>query len=78
MIVRDVDFLLDAWHGSGLASSLMASLIDAARERGFMTMEDTVLTTNQRVLKFVRRLGFAVLFDPEDAGTVRVVRPLGQ
>lgn len=41
-------------------------------------MEGTVLTTNQRMLKFVRRLGFVVLVDPEDPGTLRVVRPLGQ
>ena len=68
----------DAWHGSGVASILMAALIDAARERGFMTMEGTVLTTNPRMLKFMRRLGFAVLFDAEDPGTLRVVRPLGQ
>jgi len=68
----------DAWHGSGVASILMAALIDAARERGFTTMEGTVLTTNQRMLKFVRRLGFVVLVDPEDPGTLRVVRPLGQ
>jgi len=75
-IVRDVDFLLDAWHGSGVASILMAALMDAARERGFMTMEGTVLATNRRMLKFVRRLGFAVLFDAGDLGTVRVVLPL--
>jgi acetyltransferase len=68
----------DAWHGSGVASMLMAALIDAAREGGFTSMQGTVLTTNQRMLKFVRRLGFAVLFDPEDPGTLRVVRPLGQ
>jgi len=41
-------------------------------------MEGTVLTTNQRMLKFVRRLGFVVLVDPKDPGTLRVVRPLGQ
>lgn len=63
----------DAWHGSGVASTLMAALMDAARERGFMTMEGTVLATNRRMLKFVRRFGFAVLFDAGDLGTVRVV-----
>lgn len=54
----------------------MAMLIDAARERGFKTMEGTVLATNHTMLNFIRPLGFAVLLDPDDAGTLRVARPL--
>ena len=54
----------------------MTTLIEAARERGFKRMEGTVLATNHKMLKFIRPLGFAVLVDPDDAGTLRVVRPL--
>ena len=48
----------DAWQGSGVAGLLMLSLIDAARERGFKTMEGIVLSGNQKMLKFARQLGF--------------------
>ena len=58
-----------------------ASTVHGSRPREGARLQDhegTVLTTNQRMLKFVRRLGFVVLVDPEDPGTLRVVRPLGQ
>jgi acetyltransferase len=66
----------DAWQGSGLAGILMHALIDVARSRGLATMEGIVLSTNRRMLKFTRQLGFAEQRDPEDRTTVRVVLPL--
>jgi acetyltransferase len=66
----------DAWQGTGLAGILMHALIDVARTRGLATMEGSVLATNTRMLKFMRQLGFAAQHDPEDRGTVRVVRSL--
>ena len=48
----------DDWQGSGVAGLLMISLEDAARERGFKTMEGIVLAGNQKMLKFARQLGF--------------------
>lgn len=66
----------DAWQGTGVAGLLMASLIDAARERGFRTMEGLVLKSNRKMLKFAKQLGFKVRADPDDVGTVTVVRPL--
>lgn len=66
----------DAWQGSGLAGILMHTLIDVARSRGLATMEGTVLTTNTRMLKFTRQLGFVQQRDPKDRDTVRVVRSL--
>lgn len=48
----------DAWQGTGVAGLLMISLEDAARERGFKTMEGIVLASNRKMLKFARQLGF--------------------
>jgi acetyltransferase len=66
----------DAWQGSGVAGILMTTLMDAARERGFQSMNGTVLATNHRMLCFVRRLGFTLRGDAEDPGTVAVERQL--
>ena len=66
----------DDWQGSGLAGVLMHELTRVARARGLRTMEGLVLATNTRMLKFVRRLGFAHRRDPGDRETVRVVREL--
>ncbi len=63
----------DAWQGSGLAGILMLTLIRVARARGLATMEGFVLTTNTRMLKFTRQLGFTQQHDPEDRDTVRVL-----
>lgn len=66
----------DAWQGSGLAGILMHALINAARSRGLKTMEGFVLTTNTRMLKFTRQLGFTQQRDPEDRDTIHVTRSL--
>ena len=66
----------DAWHRSGVAGILMNALMDAARERGFKTMQGIVLRSNHTMLKFARQLGFALCADPLDADTVAVERAL--
>ncbi len=66
----------DAWQGSGVAGILMHALLDIARSRGLATMEGVVLSTNSRMQKFTRQLGFRLERDPEDRTTVRVVRTL--
>jgi acetyltransferase len=48
----------DAWQGTGVAGLLMISLLQAARERGFKTMQGIVLSGNHKMLKFARQLGF--------------------
>src|SRR5262245_18161347 len=58
---RDCEFavaVVDAWHGLGLARSLLVTLIERARARGFERMEGYVLATNTRMLALARRLGF--------------------
>lgn len=66
----------DAWQGSGLAGVLMLRLMQAARERGFKTMEGFVLANNHRMLKFARQLGFVLQRRSPDDDTVHVVRAL--
>jgi len=66
----------DDWQGTGLAGILMHALMDIARARGVATMEGIVLSTNSRMLKFMRQLGFRLQRDPDDLDTVRASRSL--
>jgi len=61
------------FSGVGLASTLMTSLIDAAKARGVAEMHGYVLAVNQPMLRLARRLGFSIAPDPED-GAVRLCR----
>ena len=73
---RDCEFavaVVDAWHGLGLARSLLETLEQLARARGFERMEGHVLATNKRMLSLARRLGFAEMASSEGP-TVRMVR----
>ena len=66
----------DEWQGSGVAGILMLTLIDAARARGMRRMEAFILSTNDKMIKFARQLGFAVHRDPDDPGMVVAERGL--
>jgi acetyltransferase len=59
--------------GSGLATALMKTLIDAARRRGLQMMEGFVLAENESMLRLAKKLGFGIAPDPEDRAT-RVCR----
>jgi GNAT superfamily N-acetyltransferase/acyl carrier protein len=63
----------DGWQGSGLAGILMQALIERARAQGLARMEGIVLSTNTRMLKLARQLGFSAQRDPDDPRTVHVV-----
>ena len=66
----------DDWHHTGIAQRLMDALIDAARARGFRTLEGLVLSENTDMLDFVKSLGFEVEPMHEYPATVRVVKRL--
>lgn len=68
--------IADAWHKSGIAGVLMATLIEVARACGVKTMEGSVLRSNTTMLKFVRALGFAAHAVAEDRTLTRVVKSL--
>ncbi len=59
--------------GAGLGSTLLRTLIDAAKGRGLEEMEGFVLADNKSMLGLARRLGFSVARDPDDGG-VRLCR----
>ena len=66
----------DAWQHRGIGSRLMLALMEAARERGFRSMEGEVLSSNQPMLGLVRDLGFTVRTSPDDPAVKRVSRAL--
>lgn len=68
--------IADAWRRSGIAGMLMESLMRAARDRGFETMEGFVLARNAAMLRFAHALGFDVEPIADDLEVVRVVRHL--
>ena len=65
--------IADAWQGKGVAGRLMRALIRDAKARGLERMYGFVLGANNRMLDFVRKLGFRIEFDPDDPA-VRIAR----
>ncbi len=57
----------DDWQHRGLARRLMGVLIETARERGLEYMNGVFLASNERMLRFVQKLGFVLSNDPEDS-----------
>ncbi|MBL8471129.1 MAG: GNAT family N-acetyltransferase [Rhodocyclaceae bacterium] len=68
--------VLDNQQGTGLARKLMQVLIETARDRRLKFMNGIFLTQNERMLKFVRNLGFELSKDPDDATLVQGVLAL--
>lgn len=57
----------DDWQHRGLARRLMGVLIETARERGLEYMNGVFLASNERMLRFVQKLGFVLSNDPDDS-----------
>jgi GNAT superfamily N-acetyltransferase len=51
-------YVLAPWHGSGLARTMMAWVIDEARARGAEQLYLSVFTDNHRARRFYERYGF--------------------
>ena len=66
----------DNWQQRGIGSRLMQALMEAARTRGFRSMEGEVLGSNQPMLALVRDLGFNVRTSADDPAVKRVHRVL--
>jgi acetyltransferase len=60
----------DDWQRRGVGRVLMRGLIVCAKRRGFETLRGMILRENERMLAFVRALGFTLQDDPEDRGQV--------
>jgi acetyltransferase len=68
--------IADTWQKRGIGGRLMVSLMDAAREKGLRRIDGDVLTANTKMLRFMQKLGFEVLANPEDPDLKRCVRSL--
>lgn len=66
----------DEWQGKGVGTRLMQSLMEAARARGFRTMDGEVLASNAPMLDFVADLGFEIRPNPNDPNVKSVVKTL--
>ena len=64
------------WRGSGLAATLLASLVRRARRDGYEVMEGHVIAENTAMLRLARKLRFKVDPVPGDATVLRVQRAL--
>jgi RimJ/RimL family protein N-acetyltransferase len=62
----------DEWQGLGLATALLKELIRRGRAQGLRFIEGFVLARNRAMLECARRLGFEVVTDAGDPGTLLV------
>jgi acetyltransferase len=58
------------WQGRGLGHDLMTLIVDYARARGLGEVWGTILRENTGMIALVRRLGFTIRTDEEDASLV--------
>jgi len=58
------------WQGRGLGRDLMGLIIDYARARGLAEIWGTILRENTGMIALVRRLGFTIRTDEDDASLV--------
>jgi len=68
--------IADRFHGQGLGTTLMQSIIDAARDKGLKRIEGFVLAINAPMIGLMRALGFRIETDDDDPALKRVWRPL--
>jgi acetyltransferase len=66
----------DDWHGRGMATRLMRSLIDVARARGLARMVGQALSDNAGMLALARHLGFAIEQDDDSPELVNLTLDL--
>ena len=66
----------DAWHGRGVAASLLQVLFNMAKESGLVGIEGYAMNENLRMLKLARRLGFTITLDHRDARVSRLQKNL--
>ncbi|MGD9709176.1 MAG: GNAT family N-acetyltransferase [Halothiobacillaceae bacterium] len=66
----------DAWHGLGVGTLLLETLIESARQRGVRELIGEVLPRNRSMLALADRLGFSRQMLESDEDLVRVSRRL--
>lgn len=68
--------LADAWQGRGIGKRLLGKLAAVAKSRGLGRIYGDILATNRPMLEMVKRLGFRLERNPDDATVVRAVQDL--
>lgn len=58
----------DAWHSKGIGSHLMTELMEAARQRGFRSMEGEILTSTHHMPELAENFGCRLRAGPEARG----------
>jgi acetyltransferase len=66
----------DAWNGKGIGTQLMHAVIDSAKHAGLRAIEGLVLRNNDRMLKFIEKLGFSNASFEDDPDMRLVVKQL--
>ena len=66
----------DAWQNKAIATALMQRLIEAAREYGLKRMVGDVMSSNDKMLKFVAKLGFKIEPAADDPALMRASKDL--
>lgn len=66
----------DEWQGKGIGTRLMSCIIEAAREKGFRTLQGEVLANNVKMLHLMTQLGFSCRMNTEEPGVMVVTKAL--
>lgn len=68
--------IADAWQGRGIGRRMLEKLIEVARGRELEQIYGDVLSTNQSMLAFCRKLGFTLGRNPDDPTVTRATLQL--
>ncbi len=71
---KDCEFAIvvaDAWQGRGIGRRMMEKLIKTARGSGIENMYGDILSVNVPMLALLRRLGYSLGRNPDDATVTR-------
>jgi len=66
----------DSTQGKGLGQKLMVSLMEAARDKGLVSIKGEILSENTKMLKLMQRLGFSVAAEENDPALMRASKAL--
>jgi acetyltransferase len=66
----------DAWQHKGIGTRLMSCLIEAAREKGFRSLQGEVLANNVKMLHLMTKLGFTSRLSADEPGVMILTKPL--